>query len=66
MRHNFSKIEFPKLTDTQFIEYWFIRLESWFRLQQIYDETVRFEASVASLTKQLFDQVDDIIISPPN
>lgn len=66
MRHNFSKIEFPKLTDTQCIEYWFIRLESWFRLQQIHDETVLFEAIVASLTPQLFDQVVDIIISPPN
>lgn len=64
-RPNFSRIEFPKLTDTHSVEYWFIRLESWFRLQGITEETVRFEAVVASLTPQLFDQVVDVIISPP-
>lgn len=64
-RPNFSRIEFPKLTDTHSIEYWFIRLESWFRLQNISDEVVRFEAVVASLTPQLFDQVVDFIIAPP-
>lgn len=64
-RPNFSRIEFPKLTDTHNIEYWFIRLESWFRLQGISDEVVRFEVVVASLTPQLFDQVVDIIIAPP-
>lgn len=63
-RPNFSRIEFPKLTNTS-VEYWFIRLESWFRLQNISDESVRFEAIVASLTPQLFDQVVDIITSPP-
>lgn len=62
---NFGRIEFPKLTDTQSVEYWFIRVESWFRLQNIVDETVRFEAIVASLTPQLFDQVVDLIITPP-
>lgn len=62
---NFSRIEFPKLTNTQSVEYWFIRLESWFRLQNISDENVRFEAIVASLTPQLFDQVVDIIATPP-
>lgn len=64
-RPNFSRIEFPKLTNTQSVEYWFIRLESWFRLQNISDETVRFEAVVASFTPQLFDQVVDIIITKP-
>lgn len=62
---NFSRIEFPKLSNTHSIEYWFIRLESWFRLQNIVDETVRFEVVVASLTPQLFDQVVDVIITPP-
>lgn len=65
-RHNFSKIEFPKFTDTQCVEYWFLRLESWFRLQQISDETVQFESVVASLTPQLFDQVVDLVVSPPS
>lgn len=64
-RHNFSRIEFPKLTNAQSVEYWFIRLESWFRLQNITDESVRYEAIVASLTPQLFDQVVDIITTPP-
>lgn len=64
-RPNFSRIEFPKLTNTQSVEYWFIRLESWFRLQNITDENVRYEAIVASLTPQLFDQVVDIITAPP-
>lgn len=62
---NFSRIEFPKLTNTQSVEYWFMRLESWFRLRNITDESIRFEAIVASLTPQLFDQVVDIVVSPP-
>lgn len=65
VRANFSRIEFPKLTNTQSVEYWFIRLESWFRLQNITDENVRYEAIVASLTPQLFDQVVDIVTAPP-
>lgn len=62
---NFGRIEFPKLTDAQSVEYWFIRVESWFRLQKIVDEVIRFEAIVASLTPQLFDQVVDLIVTPP-
>lgn len=62
---NFNKIEFPKLSDNHSVEYWFIRIESWFRLQNISDESVRFEAIVASLTPQLFDQVVDLIINRP-
>lgn len=64
-RPNFGRIEFPKLTDTQSVEYWFIRVESWFGLQNIVDEAVRFQAVVASLTPQLFDQVVDLAATPP-
>lgn len=64
-RPNFSRIEFPKLANAQSVEYWFIRLESWFRLQNVTDESVRYEAIVSSLTPQLFDQVVDIITAPP-
>lgn len=64
-RPNFSRIEFPKLTDTQSVEYWFIRIESWFGLQNINEESVRFQAVVASLTPQLFDQVVDLVVTPP-
>lgn len=65
-RPNFGRIEFPKLTDAQGVEYWFIRVESWFSLQGIEDETVRFKAIVASLTPQLFDQVVDLVVTPPD
>lgn len=65
-RPNFGRIEFPKLTDTQSVEYWFIRIESWFSLQEIVDEKVRFRAVVASLTPQLFDQVVDLVVTPPD
>lgn len=64
-RPNFSRVPIPVLSDTQSVEYWFIRLESWFRLQNITDELTRFETVVASLTPPLFDQVADIIITPP-
>lgn len=63
-RPNFSRVPMPILSDTQSVEYWFIRLESWFRLQNITDETIRYEAVVAPLTPQLFDQVVDLITSP--
>lgn len=64
-KHIFGKIEFPKITSNLTIEHWFVRLESWFRLQDVQDEVVRFEAVVASLTPELFDQVIDVVVSPP-
>lgn len=61
----FHRIEFPRLDNERNIEYWFIRLESWFKLQNIGDSIVRFEAVVSTLTSQLFDQVVEIISNPP-
>lgn len=61
----YARLPFPVLSGSANIEYWFRQLESWFSLQGIVDEKVRFETVVASLTPALFDQAVEVINNPP-
>lgn len=60
-----NKIPFPILRSSQNIEYWFVQVEAWFKLQNVTDDDTQFQAIVTSLTPELFDQSITIVQNPP-
>lgn len=65
INQSYARLPFPTLTGSSNIEYWFRQLESWFTLQNITNDKIRFETVVATLTPTLFDQAVEVINEPP-